>query len=153
MSVFPKIRAAAGYIAGTGPGELVRARAAVLLARLDACDDILAACEGDVPAGLHGLLRDLILAVRDLAGPAWLDASSDDPDVTAFTLLEAAASPPDPAWADEICSRVLWARFAPPGGGQDKDTAASTARPSRRVPGAAHPGQAAGPAGTAPGAR
>lgn len=113
MSVFPKTRAAAGYIAGTVPGELARARAAILLARLDACDDILAAGAGDVPAGLHGLLRDLVLAVRDLAGRAWLVASGDDPDVAAFTVLEAAASPPDPARADEICSRVLWARFAP----------------------------------------
>ena len=26
MSVFPKTRAAAGYIAGAGPGELARAR-------------------------------------------------------------------------------------------------------------------------------
>jgi WD40 repeat protein len=45
-----------------------------------------------VPAALHSLLRDLVLAVRDLAGPAWLDASGDDPDVTAFTALEATAS-------------------------------------------------------------
>jgi hypothetical protein len=118
MSVFPKTRAAAGYIAGAGPGELARARAAILLARLDACDDILAAGEGDVPAGLHGLLRDLVQAIRDLAGPAWLDASGDDPDVAAFTVLEAAASPPDPVRADEICSRVLWARFSP-GAGRD----------------------------------
>jgi hypothetical protein len=112
MSVFPKTRAAAGYIAGAGPGELVRARATILLARLGACDDILPGGEGDVPAPCD-LLRDLVLAVRDLAGPAWLDASSDDPDVAALTVLEAAASPPDPARIDEICSRVLWARFAP----------------------------------------
>jgi hypothetical protein len=80
VSVFPKTRAAAGYIAGTGPGELARTRAAILLARLGACEDILPGGEGDVPAALHGLLRDLMLAVRDLAGPAWLDASGDDPD-------------------------------------------------------------------------
>ena len=67
MSVFPKTRAAAGYIAGTGPGELARTRAAILLARLGACEDILPGGEGDVPAALHGLLRDLMLAVRDLA--------------------------------------------------------------------------------------
>ena len=117
MSVFPKTRTAAGYIAGAGPGELARARATILLARLGACEDILPGSEGDV-AALHGRLRDLVLAVRELAGPAWLDASSDDPDVAAFTVLEAAASPPDPARTDEICSRVLWARFAP-GTGRD----------------------------------
>jgi hypothetical protein len=170
MSVFPKTRAAAGYIAAAGPGELARARAAILLARLDACDDILSG-DGDVPAALHGLLRDLVLAVRDLAGPAWLDASSDDPDMAAFTVLQAAASPPDPARTDEICARVLWARFAPPAGqddpgpgvpgqplprqpvpgpaagGRDKDTEASTTHSPHRtaVPGAAYPGQTDGP--------
>jgi len=123
VSVFPKTRAAAGYIAGTGPGELSRARATILLARLGACEDILSGGEGDVPAALHGLLRDLILAVHDLAvhdlaGPAWLDASGDDPDVAAFTVLQATASPPNRARIDEICSRVLWARFAP-GTGRD----------------------------------
>jgi hypothetical protein len=112
VSVFPKTRAAAGYIAGTGPGELARARATILLARLGACEDILPGGEGDVPASC-GLLRDLVLAVRDLVGPAWLDANGDDPDVAALTVLEAAASPPDPARIDEICSQLLWARFAP----------------------------------------
>jgi hypothetical protein len=112
VSVFPKTRAA-GYIAGTGPGELARARAPILLARLGACEDLLPGGEGDVPAALHGLMRDLVLAVRDLAGPAWLDARGDDPDVTAFTVLEATAGPPDRARIDEICSRLLWARFAP----------------------------------------
>ena len=118
MSVFPKTRAAAGYIAGAGPGELARARATILLARLGACEDILPGGQGDAPAALHGLLRDLVLAVRDLTGPAWLDANGDDPDAAAFTILEPAAGPPDPARIDEICSRVLWARFAP-GTGRD----------------------------------
>lgn len=115
MSVFPKTRAAAGYIAGTGPGELARTRATILLARLGACEDILPGGEGDVPAALHGLLRDLMLAVRDLAGPAWLDACADDSDVAAFTAMQATASPPDPGVVDETCSRVLWARFSPAG--------------------------------------
>ena len=132
MSVFPKTRAAAGYIAGTGPGELARARATILLARLGACEDILPGGEGDVPAALHGLLRDLMLAVRDLAGPAWLDASGDDPDVAAFTVLQAAASPPDRARIDEICSRALWARFAP-GTGRD-DPGHSGADPASQHP-------------------
>ena len=48
MSVFPKTRAAAGYIAGTGPGELARARATILLARLGACEDLLPGGQGDV---------------------------------------------------------------------------------------------------------
>lgn len=133
MSVFPKTRAAAGYIAGAGPGELARARATVLLARLGACDDILPGGEGDAPAAACGLLRDLVLAVRDLAGPAWLDASGDDPDVAAFTVLQAAASPPDPARIDETCSRVLWARFGP-GTGRDDPGHGGTG-PDQPVPG------------------
>jgi hypothetical protein len=64
-----------------------------------------------VPAALHGLLRDLVLAARDLAGPAWLAAASDDPDIAAFTALQATPVPPSPAELDEIISRVLWARF------------------------------------------
>jgi hypothetical protein len=67
VSAFPKTRAAAGYAARHGPGELARARAAILLARLDAFEDLLPGGDGDVPAALHGLLRDLVLAARDLA--------------------------------------------------------------------------------------
>lgn len=119
MSVFPKTRAAAGYAARHGPGELTRARAVVLLARLDAFEDLLPGSDGHAPAAVCGLLPDLVLAAGDLAGPAWLQASSDDPDVAAFTGLQATASPPDPARIDEICSRVLWARFAPAGATQD----------------------------------
>lgn len=60
-----------------------------------------------------GPLRDLVLAARDLAGPAGLAASADDPDVAAFTALESTPAPPAPADLDEVLSRVLWARFAP----------------------------------------
>ena len=116
MTAFPETRAAAGYAARHGPGELARARATLLLARLDACEDFLPGGDGDVPAVLRGLLRDLVLAARDLAGPAWLAATGDDPDIAAFTALQAAPVPAAPAELDEIISRVLWARFAPPGG-------------------------------------
>jgi hypothetical protein len=112
MSAFPKTRAAAWYAARHARGELARARAAVVLAALGACEGIPPG--GEVPAVFHGLLRDLVLAVRDLAGPAWLEASGDDPDVAAFTALQATPVPPSPAELDEIIARVLWARFAPP---------------------------------------
>lgn len=46
MSTFPKTRAAAGYIARHGPGELVRARATIVLARLDAFEDLLPGGDG-----------------------------------------------------------------------------------------------------------
>ena len=60
-----------------------------------------------------------VLAARDLAGPSWLAAASDDPDIAAFTALQATPAPPSPAGLDEIISRVLWARFPPPGTRRD----------------------------------
>jgi len=117
MGTFPQTRAGAGYIARHARGELARGRAAVLLTALDACEDVPAG--GDVPAVFHGVLRDLVLAARDLAGPAWLAAASDDPDIAAFTALQATPVPPSPAELDEIISRVLRARFAPPGLARD----------------------------------
>ena len=65
MSAFPKTRAAARYAARHARSELARARAAALLTRLGAREDIPAG--GDVPAVFHGVLRDLVLAARDLA--------------------------------------------------------------------------------------
>jgi hypothetical protein len=62
MSAFPKTRAAAGY----GRSELARARRRAA-------------------AAAQRLLGGLVLAVRDPAGPAWLEAGGDDPDVAAFT--------------------------------------------------------------------
>lgn len=113
MTTFPKIRAAAEYAARHNNSDLTCARAAVLLKRAGVCEAALAGTEGRMPMTMAGLLRALVLATRDLAGPAWLAASADDPDVAAFTALEATVSPPDPARIDEICSRVLWARYAP----------------------------------------
>ena len=127
MRTFPKTRAAAGYAARHARGELTRGRAAVLTARLDACEDIPA---GHVPAVFHGLLRDLVLAARDLAGPAWLAAASDDPDIAAFTALQAIPVPPSTAELDQIISRVLWARFAPPGPETGHGTAARSHVPA-----------------------
>lgn len=119
MSVFPKTSAAAGYPARHARSELARARAAVLPARLGACEDLPPGSDGDVPAAVCGLLRDLVLAARDLAGPAWLEAAGDDPGIAALTALQAASVPPSPAGLDEIISRVLRARFGPPGAARD----------------------------------
>lgn len=95
MTAFPKTRAAAGYAARHGPGELARARATFLLARLGACEDFLPGGDGDVTADL----RDLVLAARDLAGPAWLQASGDDrPGGARRDHLPGPVSPLRPAW-------------------------------------------------------
>lgn len=113
MSHFPKTRAAAGYAASRERSTLARGRAAVLIRRLQACETALDGADGHLPPVASGPLRDLVLAARDLAGPAWLAASADDPDVAAFTALESSPAPPAPADLDEVLSRVLWARFAP----------------------------------------
>jgi hypothetical protein len=49
MSMFPLTRAATGYVARNGPGGLARARTAVLLTRLGACEDAHARDLGLIP--------------------------------------------------------------------------------------------------------
>ena len=116
MRPFGKTRAAAEYAALHALADVTRVRAAVLLQELAACETALADGKGRQSAAVSAaLLRSLVITVRDLAGPAWLDASAGDPDVAAFTAMQATASPPDPGVADETCSRVLWARFSPAG--------------------------------------
>jgi hypothetical protein len=113
---FGKARAAAEYAALRARADLVRLRAATLLQELAACETALAGGNGRQPAAVTAaLLRGMVIAVRELAGPAWPDASADDLDVAAFITMQATASPPDPRVADETCSRVLWARFSPAG--------------------------------------
>jgi hypothetical protein len=138
MTRFPKTRAAARYAARHGPGEPARARAAVLLAKLGACETALAGGDASPPV-VCGLLREVMLAAGHLAGPAWLAASGDDPGIAAFTALRAAPAPPAAAELDEIISRVLWTRFPPPGAACDD--------PGLLPPG---PGHAAGEATTEP---
>jgi hypothetical protein len=113
---FGKTRAAAEYAALHARADLVRVRAAALLQELAACETAPAGGNGRERAAVNAaLLRSLVIAVRDLASPSWLDACADDPDVAAFTAMQATASPPDPGVVDETCSRVLWARFSPAG--------------------------------------
>ena len=116
MRPFGKTRAAAEYAALHARADLPRVRAAALLRELAACEAALAGGNGRQPAAVSAaLLRSLVIAVRDLAGPAWLEVIADDPDVAAFAAMQATASPPDPGVVDETCSRVLWARFSPAG--------------------------------------
>jgi hypothetical protein len=85
MITFTKTRSAADYISRHTTSDLTQSRALVLVKRLGVCEAALAAADGD-PALAHGLLRGLVRTVRELAGPAWLSANTDDPDI--------AASPP-----------------------------------------------------------
>lgn len=112
MITFTKTRSAADYISRHTSSDLARSRALVLLKRLGVCEAALAAADSD-PGLLHSLLQGLVLTVRELAGPAWLSANTDDPDIAAFTALADAPTPASAADLDELLARVLWARFAP----------------------------------------
>jgi hypothetical protein len=113
MSTLSKTRAAAVYAGQHSHSDLARTAATVVLQRVSACEAALAGADSQPPAVAAGPLRALVQAVRGLVGPAWLKTAGDDPDVAAFTVLETTASPPDPAHIDDICSAVLWARYAP----------------------------------------
>jgi hypothetical protein len=86
MITFTKTRSAADYISRHTTSDLTRSRALVLLKRLGVCEAALAATGGD-PGLAHSLLRGLVLTAGELAGPAWLSANTDDPDIAAFTAL------------------------------------------------------------------
>jgi hypothetical protein len=115
VETFRKTRAAAGYAARHAGAEVARVRAAAILEHLAALE--MAAADGNHLQAAAGtrLLRSLLAAVRDLAGTEWLEVMADDPDVTAFTAIPASGRVPKPERIDEICSRVLWARFSPDG--------------------------------------
>lgn len=130
MTAFIKTRAATDYICRHAPSDLARNRALALLARLDTCEAALASGNGEAPAFAGGLLRGLVLLVRELAGPAWLAASAGNPGIDAFTALDTTPEPPAPDILDEIFSRVLWARFGPGHQGRE-GPAAGTGTPAR----------------------
>jgi hypothetical protein len=113
---FRKTRAAAGYAARHASAVPARVRAAALLEQLADWERAAAGTGiGQQAAADPGLPHSLVIAVRNVAGTDWLDAMADDPDVAAFTAISAAASAPSPDRIDEMCSRVLWARFSPAG--------------------------------------
>jgi hypothetical protein len=145
--VFAKTRAAAGWIIQHALSDIARARAAMLAGQLTRCEAALATGNGQAPTGAYGLLRAVVLTVRDLCGRVWLEASSDDPGVAAFLALLATARPPAIPELDQTAARVLWTRFAPfghpaisrPPAAHRPDT---TTMPGRWPPGAARPSAA-----------
>lgn len=109
MTTLSKTHMAARYLAQNAPAALTRSRALILDQALIACESSLAS--GQAPSA--GLLRQVVIAVRDLTRPAWLDASTGHPDVLALTGLASAASQPPAPVLDEILSGCLQARFTP----------------------------------------
>jgi hypothetical protein len=53
------------------------------------------------------LLRQAVIAIRDLAGQRWLATHADHPDVRAFTHLDTLPSPPPEPILDGILARCL----------------------------------------------
>jgi hypothetical protein len=95
--------ATARSIAQHTPAALTRTRALLL-------DRQLATCTVDPPPGQ---LRQIVIAIRALAGPGWLTCHASDPVVSAFTALDTAADPPPLPLLDHILARCLQARFPP----------------------------------------
>jgi hypothetical protein len=102
-TVLTQTSAAARDIAQHAPVAVTRARALLL-------DQQLAACAtGPAP----GVLRQIVIAIRDLAGPAWLTHHASDPAIRAFTALDAMPAPPPLPILDHTLARCLQARFTP----------------------------------------
>ena len=104
MRAFSRTRAVLRHVAQHAPGHLTRTRALLLDQQLTTCT---------TPPS-PGMLRQVIVAIRHLAGPAWLEANADNPAVSAFANLDAPPRPPPPPLLDQILARCLEARFIPP---------------------------------------
>lgn len=113
MCAFSQTRAAAERIHAHSRSDIARARAVQLLDQLARCEAALVSSARQPCPSTWGLLRALVLTVRDLAGRRWLEASSDEPAVCAFTALLDSAAPPAITDLDRVAGGVLAARFGP----------------------------------------
>jgi hypothetical protein len=102
MTALSQTRAAVRDIAQHAPTALARHRA-LLLGQLTA--DITRT------APSAGTLRQIVIAIRDLVGPAWLAAHASEPAVRAFTRLDTTPTPPPLPVLDHTLARCLQARF------------------------------------------
>jgi hypothetical protein len=103
MSGLPCTRAESARIGRDGPGDWERNRVLALLGRLRDSEAALARDDGRAPE-VAGLLRELVLAVRELAGTRWITARAATPAVAAFMALDRMPHPP-------VLAGVLQARF------------------------------------------
>jgi hypothetical protein len=103
MTTLSQTRAAAGYLARHAPAALARSRALILEEKRTAL--------GHAPAPTPRLLRQILIAILDLTGPAWLHANVGHPAIHAFTSLDSTPSQPQPPVLDEILARCLRTRF------------------------------------------
>jgi hypothetical protein len=105
MTALSQTRTAVRQISQHAPIALTRTRAMLLDQQLTACTTAPPPC----------LLRQIVIAVRNLVGPSWLAAHATDPDISAFTHLDTTAIPPPLPLLDHILARCLQARFGPVG--------------------------------------
>jgi hypothetical protein len=110
MSRLPCTRAESVRIGRDGPADRDRSRAFALLRRLRDSEAALARDDGRAPE-VAGLLRELVLAVRELAGTRWITARAASPAVAAFMALDRMPQPPALADLDRVLAGVLQARF------------------------------------------
>jgi hypothetical protein len=100
---FSRTRAVLRHLAPCAPSHLTRTRALLLDQQLTTCT---------TPPS-PGMLRQIVVAIRHLAGPAWLEANADNPAVRAFANLDTTPLPPPLPLLDQILARCLEARFIP----------------------------------------
>lgn len=110
MSTFGCTRAEAVRICQDGPRDRDRRRSAALLQRLREGEAALTR-DGDPGAAVRCMLRELVLAVRELAGSGWITARASDPQVAAFIALNLLPQPPAPVDLDQALAGVLRVRF------------------------------------------
>jgi len=101
-----KTRTAAEYVHARTRSAELRDRAAEVLRVV---------ADVDAAEGSPATLRDVVVSVADCAGPEWLEAHADDPDVRRLKafLENPVLLPGDPAELDELLATVLWARHGP----------------------------------------
>ncbi|HEY3956420.1 MAG TPA: hypothetical protein VGM53_23880 [Streptosporangiaceae bacterium] len=102
MTALSRTRAVVRDIAQHAPTALVRHRALLF-------DQLAAGITSTAPSA--GMLRQIVIAIRDLAGPAWLAAHASEPAVHAFTRLDTTPTPPPLPVLDHTLARCLQARF------------------------------------------
>jgi hypothetical protein len=139
MGTFPRTRAAAEQIRDHARSDIARARAMQLLDQLARCEPVLASGTRQPCPSTWGLLRALVLTVRDLTGRRWLEASSDDPAVCAFTALLHSVAPPGITDLDRVAAAVLTARFGPVSASGAAGTVSRVGTPGQHRPGYAPP--------------
>jgi hypothetical protein len=102
MTALSQTRAALRDIGQHAPTPLTRHRALLL-------DQLAAHITTTAPSA--GMLRQIVIAIRDLAGPAWLAAHASEPAVRAFARLDSTPTPPPLPVLDHTLARCLRARF------------------------------------------